>query len=595
MLRCAARARSDHAGPVHDASRVGARRASAVWACFGLFWSSAALSEVVVVGVGEAIRTNVLAYLELDELDCNVDERRLGRLYQAAPAQILTALEAYGYYAADVTPSLELDDDCWNARFEIAAGDPVRLRSLDIAVLGEAETDATFQAAVRRSGLAVGQPLRHGAYEALKRTLTGLARERGYAQGRFVASRIDVYPDELAADVELRYDSGPRYSFGEVEIEQDVLSELFLRQYLEFDAGDPYSNRQLTALYAVLSDSGYFETVDIRPLPPDRASQTIAVSVRLTPAPRRVISYGIGFSSDTGPRLRFGRTNRRWNDRGHQFGTQAMLSPVISEFSANYRFPYGDPRYEWVSFDAGTRRESTDTSESESFEIGARRVLERPGGWTRSQTINAAVEDFEVGEQTGRSRLLMPGIQWTRTRADDTLRPSRGSRLSLELRGAGDAFGSDTSFFQAIGGAKLIRSIGGRGRVLVRGDIGVIWEDVFEDLPPSVRFFTGGDHTVRGYGFKTLGPVDGEGEVIGGNRLVTASFEYEHRVRSRWSVAFFVDSGNAFRGSEFDAKTGAGLGVRWQSPLGQIRFDIAAPLDDPDRSARIHINLGPDL
>jgi translocation and assembly module TamA len=109
-----------------------------------------------------------------------------------------------------------------------------------------------------------------------------------------------------------------------------------------------------------------------------------------------------------------------------------------------------------------------------------------------------------------------------------------------------------------------------------------------------VRFFAGGDNSVRGYKFESLGPEDETGKVIGGSGLLTASFEYEHPLINRWSIAVFVDSGNAFTGSRFEPKTGAGVGARWQSPLGPVRIDLAFPLDD-DEDARLHVSLGPDL
>src|SRR5690606_39164081 len=132
-------------------------------------------------------------------------------------------------------------------------------------------------------------------------------------------------------------------------------------------------------------------------------------------------------------------------------------------------------------------------------------------------------------------------------------------------------------------------------RFIVRARGGITWEREFAQLPPSVRFFAGGDNSVRGYAFEALGPTDDSGEVIGGSKLLTASFEYEHPLTGRWSLAAFVDSGNAFNGSDLDAKTGAGLGGRWQSPLGPVRLDLAVPLDDDERSFRIHVSLGPDL
>jgi translocation and assembly module TamA len=189
----------------------------------------------------------------------------------------------------------------------------------------------------------------------------------------------------------------------------------------------------------------------------------------------------------------------------------------------------------------------------------------------------------------------MPGVDWTRVRADHPIRPRTGSRLSLEARAAGDALGSDTSFVQAIAQGKWIWSLRGGARLLVRGHVGATLKRSFDELPPSVRFFAGGDNSVRGYDFEALGPVDASGEVVGGSALATGSFEFEQPLRERWSLAMFVDAGNAFEGSNLDAKTSVGLGGRWQSPLGPIRVDLAHPLDDEADDWRLHVSLGPDL
>ena len=142
---------------------------------------------------------------------------------------------------------------------------------------------------------------------------------------------------------------------------------------------------------------------------------------------------------------------------------------------------------------------------------------------------------------------------------------------------------------------KWIWSPSDQARVLFRSEIGAMYESDFAKLPPSVRFFAGGDNSIRGYDYNTLGPTDATGQVIGGSELAVASLEYEHKVRPHWSVAAFVDSGNAFDRGAFSAKTGAGIGARWLSPLGPIRVDIAHPFEDPRTSWRLHISLGPDL
>jgi translocation and assembly module TamA len=560
-----------------------------------LAFCAPAAAHVEIAGVDGALAANVLAYLDLDDEPCDAPRWRVEQQYRAAPARIREALQAFGYYEPGIAPALGEVEDCWRATFTITPGEPVRIRTLDLALTGAAESDGAFAAATAAAQLASGGILNHGAYEQLKRRWADLARERGYPDAELVANRIDVYPAERVADVALRFESGPRYTFGRTVLRQEVLTERLATSYVTFREGEPYDARRLTDVYGALADSGYFRTIEVRPLEPDAATRSIPIEIALTSAARTQTSYGVGFSTDTGPRFRFGRNNRRFNERGHQFGVNAQLSPVVSEVTANYRLPIGGSRSEWLSFDTGIERENTETAESERLELGARRVHERSGDWARTELLSLRVEDFVIADQVGRSRLLMPGIDWTRIRADNDIRPRTGSKLSLELRAATDAVVSDTSFVQAIAQGKWIWSLPRGARVLVRGRIGSTAKSDFAELPASVRFFAGGDNSVRGYDFEALGPVDADGQVIGGSALATGSFEFEQPLRERWSLAWFVDAGNAFEGSRIDAKIGAGLGGRWQSPLGPIRVDLARPINDDTDDWRFHVTLGPDL
>ena len=551
-------------------------------------------AAVEINGLTDELLANVEAHLTLDDLDCDADPQLVRREYDALDREVRDALRALGHYRATIAAELDLDADCWEAVVEIDAGRQTTIRGFVLEIVG-GDDDVAFSRIAANPGLATGDGLHHGRYEALKRRLRDVARDRGYPEAELTTARIDVYPDAAAADIAIRFETGPRYSVGPVTIEQDALAEDFVSNYITVETGLPFNNNDLSATHIALANSGYFDTISVRALAPDAETKTIPVSVTVAGAPRLRINYGVGFSTDTGPRVRIGRDIRRFNDRGHQLTVDSQLSPVVSEVSANYRLPYGDPRFEWASFDGGIKREDTETAESKSLEFGARRVLERAGGWSRTQFLDLLVEDFDVAEQTGRSRLLMPGINWTRLRADNALRPERGERLNIEVRGAGDAIGSDTSFVQTTVDYKLIRSFGSGARILARATAGATADDRFEDLPPSVRYFAGGDTSIRGYDFESLGPLDETGNVIGGEHLFVASIEYEHPVRDRWSVAVFADSGNAFAGSDFDARTGVGIGARWRSPLGPVRLDIGFPVNDPTANPRIHISLGPDL
>lgn len=552
-------------------------------------------AETTVTGIEGELLENVLAYLDIDDLDCETGPIVVRRALDQATTQSAEALNAFGYYAATITTSLERSEDCWQALIAIEPGEPVRLREVDIRVAGEAAESPLFKDLLASNTLVEGEILRHGDYEEFKRRLLDLARRRGYAEAEYTQNRIDVYPEIRTADLMLHFESGPRYKVGAVTVIQEGLESEFVDAFHELDSGVYFDNSLLTSAFLSLNDSGYFSSVDVRALTPDRETLTIPIEVKLTPAPRRLISYGFGYSTDTGPRFRFGRSIRRFNERGHQLNLEAQVSPVVSEFTSIYRMPVGDPRYDWLNFSLGAKREETETSLGRSIEAGVRRVVSRSRGWSRTQFLNYVVEDFEVASQTGRPHLLIPGVDWTRIRGDDALRPMNGSKFTFELSAADEDFLSDTSFFQTIVQAKWIRTVNPRGRVLLRGRAGYTVDDVFEELPPSIRFFAGGDSSIRGFDFETLGPVDANGEVVGGSRLLEVSAEYEHDIKPRWSLAVFADGGNAFDEFGLDMRTGAGLGARWRSPIGPVRIDVAWPVDDVEHGARLHIILGPDL
>ena len=211
--------------------------------------------------------------------------------------------------------------------------------------------------------------------------------------------------------------------------------------------------------------------------------------------------------------------------------------------------------------------------------------------------LSLLFEDFVVAEQSGRSRLLMPGVSWVRIRADNEIRPTRvGSKLSLEVRGANDGIVSDTSFVQTIAQGLWIWSRPSGQRFLVRGQAGTTANGRrSRSCPRRCASSPAATTASVATGSKSSAPSTRTATSSAARRSLTGSFEFEQPLRERWSLAFFVDAGNAFESSNVDAKTGVGIGGRWISPLGPIRIDLAVPLDDDIEDCRFHFSLGPDL
>jgi translocation and assembly module TamA len=543
----------------------------------------------------DELLSNAFSHLSLDDEPCDAPDWRVRRLVRQGSQEIRDAAEALGHYDLAIERDLTRDDDCWVATYRVTVGDPVVVRTLDVQLVGGAVEDPAFSRALAASPLQVGKPFRHDQYESFKRTLLELASRTGYADAVLAKNAVDLFPGEYASDVAITLESGRRYAFGEVAFDQTVLKTPLVQRYVPFRRGEPYDSRRLADLYGALAGSGYFAGIQVEPLLQARSDGEIPIKVSLTPGDRKIYSAGAGFSTNTGPRGRVGYTNRRIDDRGHQWGASLLLSNVVSELTSNYRLPLGDPRSEWLSFDVGFKHEVTDTSTSDAYQMGVRRVKERRGGWRESQFVDLLFEDFVIGEQRDDSTLVIPGISWLRVQTENRFRPERGLRLFFEVRGSADALGSDTDFLRGEAAVKWIRRLWPRSRVILRGELGATITDGFSELPPSVRFFAGGDASIRGYDFESLGPIGPDGNVIGGaNKLVTSA-EYEFDVKPKWSIAAFVDSGNAFDDLDLKPRTGAGIGFRWQSPVGPVRVDVAKPFNGLDRGVRLHVTFGPDL
>lgn len=557
---------------------------------------SAAEIDIRIEGVEGKLRDNVLALLSLTTLKEREapSEVRVRRYFQLARQEIHTALEPFGYYRPDIDARLERAETGWRAAFRIDPGEPVRVRELALELEGPGREAEDLQALIDEPLLKLDEVAVHGRYEALKKSLLGKALELGYLDAAYTRHELRIDPAAGRAAVLLQLDTGPRYRFGEIRFEEAGLREALLRKYLNFAPGDPYSGRKLLELQRALLDSDYFESVNVVDRREAAQEHVIPIEVRLEPRKRHRYSVGIGFGTDTGARGKLGWEVRRLNRRGHTLASELRASEIRQGVHVEYGIPVRNPRTDRLSFTGAVEQEDSATVDSDSRSLAAN--LSRARGRLRENlSLTFLDEDFRLGNQKGSTRLLMPGVAWTYIKADDPLITRHGWRAQLELRGATPELLSETRFFQLTAGAKYILPLGERGRVLTRGRIGTTWMSDFDELPASVRFFAGGDRSVRGFDYQKLGPTDASGEVIGGRHLLTGSLEYEHRIKGKWRAAVFVDTGNAFDDFGDELETGAGIGVRWESPVGLLRVDIASAVSRPDNPLRLHITLGPDL
>ena len=358
--------------------------------------------------------------------------------------------------------------------------------------------------------------------------------------------------------------------------------------------GDDYSAEQLVVLQQRLVDADYFASVAVQPLVDQRAGGTVPVEVLVVPAKRNLYTAGVYMSTDTGPGVRFGM-DRRWvNERGHKMRGDVQYSQRLKGAGITYQIPRPGPDNRSYNLGTAYSDEETDTSHSRMLRIAAN-DSRNWRGFVRTLGLQYLNGDYEIADEPHSSSLLYAEGVLSRKKADDFFFTTRGYSLTLGLRGAPQTALSDTSFLQLTADGKWIQSVGEKGRVIVHGGLGAMEVEDFDALPPELRFFAGGDRTVRGFGYEEIGATNASGGVIGGKYLAYAGTEYEHYFLPRWGAAVFADAGDAFS-SSFDANVSVGVGVRWKSPIGVVRLDIAKPVvTDLDDGWRIHIIIGPDL
>lgn len=544
---------------------------------------------LTVRGVTPEAETNIRAFAALSREPCELPEWRESAVLRYAANSAARALRALGWYEPQISANLVRAEGCWILSLDIVPGEAVIVTETDLRLDGAAAGNESFTALFASPPLQPGEQLHHGRYDDFVLTALRLAQDLGYFDAQFTRRELRVHIAERRARLVLHFDSGNRYRIGDLRIEQNFLDDDFVARLHSLTPDTPYSSAEIHALRRELLDSGYFDEVRLRVRPEEASDHAVPVDIDLIPRPRRAWYSGIGYATDIGPRLRLGHENRRVNRRGHRLNAEIELSPVRNGLGLTYEIPLEDPRTSRLILSGAFRNEETSTAESDLLRLGATRQDRLPSGWTLSRGLDFERENFTVGDDTGSTNLLIPSIGLGRVQAEDAVFARNGWRLDLRLRGALEGAGSDLSFAQGeVRGTWLTPA--GEGRLILRGGVGLSWTDDLRDLPASVRFFAGGDTSVRGYGYQKLGPRDADGLAIGGRHLLTTSVEYERLVRGQFSVAVFADAGNAFNAYDGLA-TSVGVGLRWHSPIGTLRIDVAHPFDTDD-SYRIHIGIG---
>ncbi|MFW1511972.1 autotransporter assembly complex protein TamA [Vibrio parahaemolyticus] len=542
-------------------------------------------------GIDGALEDNVKAYLSsIPEKDYSTSLRFQARLDQS----ITEALNALGYYHAKISYSISEGND--ELIVNIHKGLPVKIKVMDVVISGEAKEDEEFTNLIAKSPLKVGRILNQGEYDSLKSGIRNLALQRGYFNGDFKLNKLEVIPELNEANVRLHYDSGIRYHFGPVEITGSQIWENRVESMRPFEIGEPYLVSDVGEYNQNLSNTDWFSSVFVEPdLSKLEDGRELPIKVSLAPAAKNQIETGIGYSTDTGVRGTL-KWKKPWvSARGHSFNTALSLSKPEQTITAGYKIPLDDVLREYYQLQFGLKHLDNRDTESLESNLAVERHWLTDGGWHKTVYVRHLYENFSQGLQDDGVQFVLPGATFSRTRVRGGSMPMWGDKQSVTVEYGDPALLSETRVLRLLGRSSWIRGIGENHRGLFRLEGGANLTEEFEKLSPSLRFFAGGDNNIRGYGYESISPVDESGALTGAKYILSSTLEYQYRVYGNWWAATFYDIGDAFNDTP-EWKSGAGVGIRWASPVGPVSFDFAWGLDEkPNNEFRIHFSLGPEL
>ncbi|HBM3110518.1 TPA: autotransporter assembly complex protein TamA [Klebsiella oxytoca] len=559
--------------------------------------ASAANVRLQVEGLSGELEKNVRAQLSTIQSDEVTPDRRFRARVDDA---IREGLKALGYYE----PTIDFDLRPPPAKgrqvliAKVTPGEPVRIGGTEVILRGGARTDRDYLDLLNTRP-AIGTILNHGDYDSFKSSLTRVALRKGYFDSEFNKSQLGVSLDRHQAFWDIDYNSGERYRFGPVTFEGSQIRDEYLQNLVPFKQGDYYTSQDLAELNRRLAATGWFSSVVVAPqFEKSRQTKVLPLQGVVSPRKENTVETGVGYSTDVGPRVK-GTWRKPWmNSYGHSLTSSLSLSAPEQQLDFSYKVPLlKSPLEQYYLMQGGFKRTDLNDTQADSTTLAVSRYWEMSSGWQRALNLRWSLDHFTQANVTNTTMLIYPGVSVNRTRSRGGLMPTWGDSQRYSVDYSNTMWGSDINFIVMQAQDVWIRTLYDRHRFVVRGNLGWIEADNFSKVPPDLRFFAGGDRSIRGYKYKSLSPKDDDGKLMGASKLATGSLEYQYNVSGKWWGAVFVDSGEAvsdIRESNF--KTGAGLGVRWQSPVGPIKLDIARPIGDKEEHGlQFYIGLGPEL
>jgi len=559
--------------------------------------------------VSSEIEDNILIYL--NEVNKPVSQYDIEDYQQSLAQKTYKALQAFGYYNS----SVKVAPIEYKGNAELTVDISIELNKVamvnNVVMTNDIKDYSTLPAPLSNTlknvqGLK-GKPVNHSQYESLKNQLSTFAVLYGYFDFQFILHKLLILENESntssTGTVHWIFNLGERYKFGDVVFLNDTRGTDIALSVKPFSKGEYFEQTKVGEFSINMASTKYFSSAIARANAESAENKLVPIEVILKPKPKDLYKFGIGVSTDTGPRVSVDWTRPWVNSRGHSVGANMYVSQPEQSFVLSYRVPKENPLKDFLSYQFGYKRVDEDETLSNTYSLAIQRQwgAKDEEDWDKVGFLKLEQESFIQGssdEQT--TRLVIPGATLSRTRKRGDIFVSWGDRQQITIEGTSKSVLSDIDMFKVTAHTKWIREFDDH-RFILRGDLGAITTNSFSEVPSSHRFFAGGDQSVRGFGLNEIGidevEIDGvlEEELVGGKFLAVGSVEYAYRVAESWRAAVFFDTGSASEKFGEGIATGTGIGVHWLSPIGAVRVYIARGQSDYENTWRLHLLIGPGL
>jgi translocation and assembly module TamA len=529
---------------------------------------------------------------------------QLRRRAREESQRLVQVLHSEAYYNGRITPLVrEAAGGGFEVVYQVTLGQRAMIRSFKIVypdLAGGADADA-----LPRDGAALGLKPQRAARAARIIDLTNEAvahlQNHGYPNAKLDNRRVVVDLSSSEADVTLAIEAGPRVIFGPLVVRNpDGRTKAdYVTSLATIEEGAPYDRSEVDATMAALRESGLFESVSVTSAT-TAADGTAAQEIELAERKPRTVRLGATWSSSEGAGVRGSWEHRNLFGAAEKLVLGLAIAEIEQKATAEFRKPQFLRPDQRLLLSAEIANESTDAYDETRIRTGA--SLERPLSEHLTGSAGVSFEVTETEDINGRTAYQLFGLPVVLRydSADDLFDPSKGIRATLAgTPFFGSADGNPTSFVRAEATGATYFALAEALTLAVRGRYGSILAEDTTDVPGSTRFYAGGGGSVRGYGYQLAGPLDAAGNPTGGRSVMEAGAEARYRISETIGAVAFIDGGQAYENTlpslGGELLWGAGLGLRYYTPIGPVRFDVAVPLDRRrgiDDAFQIYVSLG---